>query len=347
MDNLIDIKDALCLKRPLFIDLRSPLEYEEAHIPGAINLPILENEERALVGTVYKKESPDVAVDKGFELAAPKLPELYKKIRELGKENDVVLYCWRGGMRSHSLSQVLSILGTGHYRLIGGYKAFRRHVNDFFDQPLKQKIILLNGLTGVGKTELLQKLDNEGFPVVDLEGLAKNRGSVFGSIGYNKQPTQKQFDGLLFSQCNKYRDFKALAVECESRRIGSIILPASFFKAMQEGLKLLIYDSMENRITRLIGTYTESYSSNYEEQIIAALDRLKQRLGQERINALKEQLKEGNYRDVVYHLLVDYYDPMYRYPDGPTAEYKYCLDASKTEDTLASLKEILSTEKWV
>lgn len=344
MENLITIKEALSLKRPLFIDLRSPVEYEEAHVPGAINIPLLENDERALVGTVYKNQSPDLAVDKGFEFAAPKLPEMCQKIKELGKEGEVVLYCWRGGMRSHSLSQVLSVLGTGHYRLIGGYKAFRRHVNDFFDQPIKKRIILLNGLTGVGKTEILQKLNKEGFPAIDLEGLAKNRGSVFGYIGYHKQPTQKQFEGLLFLECLRLKEHQALAVECESRRIGSLIIPASFFNAMQDGIKVLIYDSMENRIRRLTETYTESFSSdNNEQQILAALDRLRQRLGHEKINDLKELLIKGNFQEVVYQLLVNYYDPMYRYPAGPCEDYEYCLDAGNMEKTIAQLKKIIVT----
>lgn len=344
MDNLITIKEALNLKQPLFIDLRSPIEYEEAHIPGALNIPLLENDERALVGTVYKNQSPDLAVDKGFEFAAPKLPEMCYKIKELGQERQIVLYCWRGGMRSHSLSQVLSILGTGHYRLIGGYKAFRRYVNDFFEQPLEQRIILLNGLTGVGKTEVLKKLDNEGFPVIDLEGLANNRGSVFGYIGYEKQPTQKQFEGLLFSECLRFRKYQNLAVECESRRIGSLIIPATFFNAMQDGVKVLIYDSMENRIRRLTETYTDSFSSDNDEQILTAMDRLRQRLGHNKINDLKELLKQRNYQEVVYQLLVDYYDPMYRYPSGPHEDYEYCLDAGKMDLTLLVLKELLSSK---
>lgn len=345
MDTLITIEEALALDHPLFIDLRSPAEYREAHIPGAYNLPILENEERALIGTLYQKESPDLAVDKGFELVAPKLPELCRKVKELGRNRDIVLYCWRGGMRSQSLSQVLSILGTGHYRLLGGYKAYRKHVNEFFAKPFTQNIVLLNGLTGVGKTELLQRLAADGYPAIDLEGLANNRGSVFGYIGQENQPTQKHFEGLLFNECLKYRKFEFLAVECESRRIGRIILPAGFFKAMQEGLKVLIYDSMENRIKRLTETYTASFSSVNSEEICFALDKLKKRLGQEKVKNLKELIAEGNYHDVVHRLLVDYYDPMYRYPSGPSKEYSYSLDAGDPENTLAVLKEILAKER--
>jgi len=341
MEHLITIEKALELSNPLFVDLRSPVEYEEAHIPGALNVPLFEDEERALIGTVYKKESPEDAIDKGFQIAAPKLPEIYNKLKPYCSAREIVLYCWRGGMRSRAISQILDVLNMPHFRLIGGYKSFRRCVNSFFEDPFKQEIIVLHGLTGVGKTHILEKLREEGYPAVDLEGLANNRGSVFGHIGLEKAPSQKQFEGLLYWECRRYQQAKRIAVECESRRIGSVLLPASFFNAMQSGRKVLIYDSPENRIKRLVATYTRSKRGQNDEQLISAVNRLRKRLGNAKTDELIGLLSVPDYGEVVRRLLADYYDPLYHYPDKPSPDYEFNLDARSMDDAIAVLKEIL------
>ncbi|MFZ5754619.1 MAG: tRNA 2-selenouridine(34) synthase MnmH [Bacillota bacterium] len=341
MENLINIEEALGLDNVLFIDLRSPCEYEEAHIPGALNLPLMEDDERAMVGTIYKQESPEKAVDRGFAIIAPKLPRLTQQLKQLTKERTLVLYCWRGGMRSKSLCQVLHILGIKHYRLIGGYKAFRHYVNDFFAKPFEKEIVVLHGLTGVGKTEILQHLIDASLPAIDLEGLANNRGSVFGHIGMRRPPSQKQFEGMLFCTCRKLQGFPRIAVECESRRIGSIFIPLSFFQAMQKGRKVLIYDSLENRITRLINTYLDEKSTFNEEQLAAAINNLKKRLGSAKVEQLLALLKTKDYHDVVEALLLDYYDPLYKYPDQPSEAYELNLNAAYPEMVLEKLKEFL------
>ena len=263
---MISIEKALELKAPLFIDLRSPCEYEEAHIPGAVNIPLFDNEERSVVGTTYRVVSNQAAIDKGLEIVAPKLPEIYKKIKPYGEQREIVLYCWRGGMRSQAISQFLDLLGLTHYRLSGGYKAFRRHVCSFFEK-FQQEIITLHGLTGAGKTEILQELRKKGYPAIDLEDLANHRGSVFGHIGLGKAPSQKHFEGLLFWECQKHRKAKRIAVECESQRIGVLQLPKSFFNAMQTGRRVLVYDSMAHRVERLVATYAGSFSQENEEQL--------------------------------------------------------------------------------
>jgi len=342
MDNTITIAEALELPNSLFIDVRSPAEYAEAHIPGAINIPIFEDDERALIGTVYKDKAPESAVDMGFSLVAPKLPEIQQRIKKLSQEHNVVLYCWRGGMRSQAISQVLAILGNKHYRLVGGYKAFRQYVLNFFAQPFTQEIIVLSGLTGVGKTEFLERLSQEGLPAIDLEGLAQNRGSVFGHVGMGHTPTQKHFEGLLFSRCYEFRRHPRIMVECESKRIGRVVLPANFFAAMQKARRVLIYDSMENRIKRLINTYTLESNPDSMAKLSAALDKLRPRLGHNKVNYLLADFGNKDYKNVVYHLLVDYYDPLYKYPDGPSPDYELCLNAGFQEETYQQLKNLLT-----
>lgn len=343
MENLVTIEEAFKLPNPQFIDLRSPVEFAEAHIPGAVNLPLLDDDERSIVGTIYKEQSPDLAVEKGFALVAPKLPHIHLKIKEIGSKKTAILYCWRGGMRSQAVSQLLNTLRTPHYRLLGGYKSFRRYVNEFFQQPFKQEIIVLHGLTGVGKTEILQRMRKEGMPAIDLEELANNRGSVFGQVGLTPVPTQKQFEGELFWECHKFRDFPAIVVECESRRIGSLVIPVNFFAAMQRGRRVLVYDSLPNRISRLVATYTQNHSRQNEEELRAAINNLRKRLGHQKVDRLLSLLAEQDYRQVVEQLLEDYYDPLYHYPAGPSPDYELNLAASDMEDTIASLKKMLST----
>lgn len=341
MENIINIAEALNLPNPLFVDLRSPIEFAEAHIPGALNIPIFEDDERALIGTIYKEKSPEVAVDEGFSVVAPKLPEIQQRIKKLSKEYDVVLYCWRGGMRSQSISQVLAMLGNNHYRLDGGFKSYRQYVLDFFASPFPQEIVVLHGLTGVGKTELLDKLSGEGLPAIDLEGLAQNRGSVFGHVGMGKAPTQKHFEGRLFALCHRFKNSPRIMVECESKRIGSIMLPPTFFQAMQQGRRVLIYDEMDNRTNRLIKTYTLDENPENLQKLNASLERLRERLGHVKVTNLLTALQNKDYRTVAYQLLVDYYDPLYKYPDGPNPDYELSLNAGLQEETYEVLKALL------
>lgn len=248
-NNIIKIQEALSLPNKLFIDLRSPIEYSEAHIPGAINIPLLGNEERSLVGTIYKQNSPELAVDQGFEIIAPKLPCICSQIKKYSKEKTVILYCWRGGMRSKSISNVLSLLETEHFLLQGGYKSFRNYVNDFFSRPFDKELVVLYGLTGVGKTEVLEQLKKDNFPVIDLEKLANHRGSVFGSIGLGQAPSQKQFEGLLLMECLKYEGVSRVAVECESQRIGYRIIPGTFFKPCKKEKRFFFLISLKTGST--------------------------------------------------------------------------------------------------
>lgn len=340
-NNIIKIQEALSLPNQLFIDLRSPIEYSEAHIPGAINIPLLGNEERSLVGTIYKQNSPELAVEQGFEIIAPKLPSLCSQIKNYSKEKTVILYCWRGGMRSKSISNVLSIMGTEHFLLEGGYKSFRNYVNDFFSHPFDKELVILYGLTGVGKTEVLEQLKKDNFPVIDLEKLANHRGSVFGSIGLGRAPSQKQFEGLLFMECLKYKGFPRIAVECESQRIGYRIIPGTFFQAMQKGKKVLLFDSLENRVNRLMAIYLGTNHEELDIELQQALNVLRKHLGNTKVNELIKQLYAREYDKIIAKLLVDYYDPLYQYPDKETEEYDFCLENSNQAEVLNTLKMLL------
>jgi tRNA 2-selenouridine synthase len=330
----ITVEELEKLENPVLIDVRSEGEYKEATIPSAINIPIFNNEERHRVGTTYTQKSPSFAREEGLEIVGPKLPSLVKQATELGKGKSLVLFCWRGGMRSKSLATVMDLMGVPVYRLQGGYKAYRRLVNDYFDSEFLFKVIVLRGNTGVGKTELLKRLREDGYPAIDLEKLANNRGSVFGSLGLGPAPTQKAFEGLLYEELKSLAEFPYIIVECESKRIGRVALPSKFFDAMQSGVQVLLYDSIQNRIKRLVQEYTSVPNAIVEIKI--ALGRLTKNLGHKKIeeyNALLDQEDLAGFTEK----MLEYYDALYAYPNQPHADYDYSISH---EDPNKGLKEL-------
>jgi len=334
----VKIEAALNLDNPLFVDVRSESEFKETSIPGSVNLPILNDEERARVGTVYRQESPSSARLLALELISPKLSMLIGQINEWScKKNSVVLYCWRGGMRSRSLGTVCELMGVPVYRLVGGYKSYRQLVREYlWEKPLDREVVVLHGLTGVGKTEVLENLAKRGLAVIDLEALASNRGSVFGGIGLPPGPSQKMFESLLTEKLWAFSGCPYVLLECESRRIGSNSLPTPFIEGMQSGRHLLLYDTIENRVQRLVREYTNLGSADLDS-LSQALNALKGRLGGVKTAELLELLYQRNFTEVTRELLINYYDPLYKYPSGPSLEYDLSLnmgDVRKAADQI-------------
>jgi len=331
----INVEELETLDKPILIDVRSEGEYADATIPGAVNLPLFNNEERAEVGTTYTQASPSLARELGLSIISPKLPSLVKQVEELAKKGPLVLFCWRGGMRSKSLATVAELMGIPIYRLQGGYKAYRSQVVDFFQQKLPFQVVVLRGNTGVGKTELLRRLRAEGYPAIDLEKLANNRGSVFGAMGLGNPPSQKKFEGLLYEELATLREFPYIIVECESKRIGRVTLPACFFTAMQEGIQILQYDSIKNRVQRLIEEYTSV--PNAHQEITVALERLIKTLGHVKVQELRTLLETNCLEEFTERLLVEYYDKLYAYPNEPSLDYAFYINY---EEPVKALKEL-------
>ena len=238
-------------------------------------------------------------------------------------------------MRSKSLASVVELMGIPVYRLQGGYKAYRNQVVDFFKSKLPFQVLVLRGNTGVGKTELLGQLRADGYPAIDLEKLANNRGSVFGAMGLGDPPSQKKFEGLLFEELELLSEFPYIIVECESKRIGRVTLPTSFFTAMQEGTQILHYDSLENRVQRLLKEYTAV--PNALQEIEVALLRLIKTLGHVKVGELRTLLETGQLDVFTKRLLVEYYDKLYAYPNEPTSEYTFYLNY---EEPVKALREL-------
>ena len=335
----ISVSELFELEKAVVIDVRSEHEFHQGTIPGAINIPLFNNEERTEIGTVYNNESPEKATELGLKIVSGKLYSLYKQINEVSGENPVILFCWRGGMRSRSLAVVLDLMGLNVLRLCGGYKAYRNFIVGFFEKEFPFHVIVLKGNTGTGKTELLLNLKEEGYPVLDLEGLANHRGSVFGGIGLGTQPTQKQFESLIYREITNYQMCTYVIVECESKRIGRLILPDSLVKAMQEGTEILVYDTLENRTERIIREYV--MTSEDIAEFSRSLLKLKKRLGNATVEKLLSYLEEEDFQKFAAMLMNEYYDKLYGYPNEENDCCQFCINNGAPEKGIKELKEFL------
>ena len=304
-EKLISLEEFRKLREQLpLIDARSEGEFSQSQIPGSFNLPILTNEERIKVGTLYKKEGSIEATLKGFELVGPRFHEIQKEALERFPEQKAIVYCWRGGMRSQILSWLLSMVGFEIFRLKGGYKTYRTYtfekVSEYY--PL----LVLCGKTGTGKTVLLKKLKESGEQVIDLEGLAHHKGSSFGSIGQLPQPTVEQFENLLAEELRLMDLSVPIWVENESRKIGRLIIPDHFYEQMIKSPLLEIHKSDEERIKHI----AEEYGKLPEAELIAAVKRLQKRLGGLRTQQAILDIQEKNHTSWISNLLL-YYDKTY------------------------------------
>ena len=311
----ISIEQALALRDrgALLVDARSPAEYAEGTIPGAINIPIFDDAERARVGTLYKEAGKNKAKRLGVELVAPKIPGLIDQVEAAlaGKKSPVLVFCWRGGMRSFALATFFDLAGIPTMQIEGGHKAFRALVRDFFAQGEWGRLLVLRGLTGVGKTRLLKMLQQEGYPVIDLEGIANHRGSAFGNLGLAPQPSQISFEALLWDEMRRIpTDGYALA-EGESKHIGRLILPARVYAALQVETSLWIEAPIEARVRITLDDYPAR--DELKEAFLRPLSLIRPRLGGENHDRLLGYLAEGRWEELTRELMLLYYDPLYRH----------------------------------
>ena len=327
----------------MFIDVRSPSEYKSETIPGAINIPIFNDEERSLIGTVYKQESVEKAKKIGVDLVSKKLPNIYGKVVELNKKYDnLVFFCARGGMRSRALVSLFESIGINAFKLEGGYKYYRKYVYTHLPNLISNiQFIVLYGNTGTGKTHILQNLKRKGMDIVDLEGCANHRGSILGSVGLGQQNTQKMFESLLYqSLFNRKTDL--VFVEGESRRIGKDIIPEYLFEAMNEGINIKIEANMDTRITNIL----DSYVHDTDNELIESLDHLRKHLGDKNIDRYIELVKNHQYETVAEELMIKYYDPMYEHNDREYSKVFYNDGIENvTNDIIQWVNELIDREK--
>lgn len=291
------------------IDVRTPLEFEEDYIPGAYNVPLLTNEERAEVGTVYKQVGPVEARRRGLELTCSRFYAMVDRILSLSAGRPIAVYCWRGGLRSHSVAVLVESCGTPASQIVGGYKSYRNHVIDCFETcKFPSSLIVMHGMTGTGKTEFINGLNPEQWATIDLEGIACHRGSAFGALGLEQDFTQKRFESLLWNAFRVLPADRPIVLEGESQRIGKYSLPGRLYQKMAESCKVWCHASIETRIERLTVEYARP---EYRGEMLEALERIKKKLGGPRYAELKGCLEEWDVKGIARGLIEGYYDKMY------------------------------------
>lgn len=314
MPESIDIHKFLELRTLLpVLDARSEGEYAHAHIPGAINLPLLNNEEREKVGTCYKQKGREEAVLLGFDLVGGKFGEYIRKAKAISnneqripnsEQSPIIVYCWRGGMRSNIMAWLLEKSGLKVYVLDGGYKTFRHWALNEFEQPLQ--LLVLGGKTGSGKTDVLHEMKKEGEQVIDLEGLAHHRGSAFGALGQPAQPTSEQFENNLALELLKIDRNKTLWLENESSKIGTVKIPDGIYFKMRSANVIEIQISLEKRIANI----ARDYAIFPQEKLAEATKRIEKKLGNKNMNDALNYLNEKDFSSWI-KILLDYYDKAY------------------------------------
>lgn len=288
------------------VDVRSPAEYVEGHISGAVNIALFSNEERAEVGTIYKQQGRLEAIERGLDIVGPKMSGFVKEAQSLASGGELLVHCWRGGMRSESMAWLFERVGIHCFTLKGGYKSYRNLLMDELGNI--PRLIVLEGFTGSGKTEILQKLAEQGEQILDLEGLANHRGSVFGGVGQGEQPTTQQFQNNLLDAFRKLDREKRIWVEGESKSIGHVFMPDSFWQAMNQARIIEIEVPLEQRINRLV----RDYGLLEKQKMVNAISTLNKRLGEQRTELVLE-LYHSNELELVAAMLLNYYDKTYRY----------------------------------
>jgi len=299
----------------LLVDARSPDEFATATIPGAINVPLLDNAQRHQVGLTYKQQGKRQARRLGGELISAEIPAKISAVEQHWQRSmsPVIVFCWRGGMRSKALATFLDLAGIQARQLVGGHQAFRSHVFRFFEEGHWGRLVVLRGLTGVGKTRLLHQLAQQGRPMIDLEGLANHRGSAFGNLGLPQQPGQKMFESLLWDRLRKIPLTGYALAEGESKHIGRLVLPKRVYAALQVETSIWVEASLDQRVRVILEDYPAR--DQLKKQFGVPLRALKARLGGERLEEMLRLLDAGEWPELTRQLMVHYYDPLYRHTE--------------------------------
>ena len=286
------------------VDVRSPQEFLNGHIPGAVNIPLFDDQQRIVVGTKYKKEGRTSAILEGLKLTGP---EMYQKLDlalKTAADGKLLVHCWRGGMRSEAMAWLFSLGDIETEILEGGYKSYRHHVLDRLSE--KRKMIVLGGMTGSGKTHILRYIRESGQQVVDLESLANHKGSAFGSLGQPPQPTSEQFANNLYCEWEQLAKELPVWVEDESRNIGTVFIPDSFYLNMQNTSTIILIMDVKTRLPRLM----EEYSNYPADSLKTSIMRISKRLGGDNTRDAIDAVDAGNI-DRAIEIALSYYDKAY------------------------------------
>lgn len=338
-----DIVRFLHLARAIpVIDVRSPSEFKMGHIPGAINIHLFDDAERVIVGTKYKKEGRVPAILEGLKLTGPDMASKLEQALSNMKEGKLMVYCWRGGMRSEAMSWLFSLGDIKTEVLEGGYKTYRQYILERISE--KRKMIVLGGLTGSSKTHILRYIKGLGHQVIDLEGLANHKGSAFGSLGQLPQPSTEHFSNILFEEIREINTDLPFWVEDESRNIGSVFIPDSFYENMQNTPAIILKMDVKTRLPRLI----EEYSTYSAEDLKASIMKISKRLGGDKTKEAISSVESGDIAKAI-EISLYYYDKAYRF--GLTKKQSHNIiyvetDTDNIEMNSLKILEVSSKIKW-
>lgn len=292
-------------KKIKLIDVRSPSEYKQGHIPSAINYPLFTDEERKIIGIAYKQEGKEIAILKGLKIIGKDLDDFAEGLLKLSENEELVFHCWRGGMRSSSVGWLSNLVGIKTNILNGGYKSYRQFSKEYMKKT-PWKIKILGGPTGSRKTLLLNELGKMGAQIIDLEALAHHKGSAFGFLGELAQPSVEQFENNLFHALWNLDPQKTIWIENESKSIGRVYIPDEFWQKMNEAPITFIHYEKEDRIQFLV----EEYSKYGSDALAAAFQKIVKRLGGQHLKSALQYLEVGNYKNAADTALT-YYDKAY------------------------------------
>ncbi len=290
---------------PPVLDVRTPAEFSHGHVPGAMNMPLFSNEERVLVGTTYKQVGREAAILQGFDLTGAKWAGFIRQALDIAPHKKIAVHCWRGGMRSAAIAWALDLYGFEVYLIENGYKAYRRWVQRQFEATRNLRVI--GGMTGSGKTRLLQALQAKGEQMIDLEDLAQHQGSAYGSLNSRIQPSQEQFENNLAEELYRLDDSRRVWVEDESMAIGRCLVPRFFWDQMQAAVLFDLQVSEDRRVCALV----QEYGQLDKEFLVSCTLRISKRLGTERAKHAIAAIRRDDMVEFIRQVLV-YYDKLYR-----------------------------------
>lgn len=310
MVNYISIPEFIAKAKELpVLDVRAPKEHAAGHIPGAVSFPIFSDDERITVGTAYKQKGHDPAVLIGLDVFGPNMSGFVKKAKKLAVNNELLVHCWRGGMRSSAMAWLLDFSGFKVHLLEGGYKTYRHLIQEEFNKP--RPFILVGGMTGSGKTDMLPHLQLLGQQVIDLEGLAQHKGSAFGAIGMPDQPSTEHFENLLGMELLKLDIQQPIWLEDEDITIGKVVLPKAFYAQMQQSTTIVLDIPKPLRIQKLAEEYCQTDKALLESAIL----RIRKRLGGLATQQALDAITTGDMKQMV-DIALSYYDKCYTYELG-------------------------------
>jgi len=339
MAELVKIDSFISLSARIpVIDVRAPLEFQQGHIPGAVNIPLFDDNERKVVGTAYKKENKEAAMYAGLEFAGKKLVKLAKQgERAAGKNKTLLVHCWRGGMRSKSMVWLFETMGLTCYLLEGGYKSYRSYAREVLATPLN--LLVIGGRTGSGKTAILHHLSLLGEQVIDLEGLAHHKGSAFGALGELDQPSTEQFENELCKELLPLDTKRVTWIEDESRNVGKCVIPGELYSRMKETEIVFLDISREQRARHLVGDYAQ-----YEQEALrTCVLKIEKRLGGDRTREALEAIDREDFYQTAM-ITLHYYDKAYMHSLEKNHE-RYQILSSLDVDPVVNAELLIEYEK--